>query len=137
MQRAIFHLSFPVHALEPALAFYRDVLGAAPGRREAGWADLVWHGHQLTLHELPQEVPTPERRGVRHFGLILDWSEWEALRARLERQRPELATQVLQRATGSADEHVKLLLEDPSGNLIEIKAYRQLATIAPALDARR
>jgi uncharacterized protein len=124
MQRPIFHLSFPVRDLAEAKAFYCSVLGATIGRDTGAWADIMLFGHQLTLHERPDEVLTRERRGVRHFGVILPWADWDALGARLQAQgcafvRPPTVT-----AAGTVHEHGKMLLCDPSDNLIEIKAYR-------------
>ncbi|HEX7709214.1 MAG TPA: VOC family protein [Thermoanaerobaculia bacterium] len=126
MARSIFHLSFPVTSLSASLEFYLSVLGATVGRRTDGWADVIVFGHQLTLHELPDQVLPREQQGVRHFGAILDWSEWEALPANLP-VSPQL------REAGTDREHVKLLLEDPDGYVIEIKAYRNLDTISPRL----
>src|SRR5690348_14431657 len=132
-ERAIFHLSFPVASLPVSLAFYERVFGATLGRRTATWCDVVLFGHQLTLHEQPAQVLPREARGVRHFGAILGWDEVEALRERIATRAPSVAARVSLRDAGQPGEHVKLLLDDPDGNLVEIKAYRSLATIAAAL----
>ncbi len=86
MKRPIFHLSFPVLDLDAAKTFYRDVLGATVGRDNGKWADIVLFGHQLTLHNRPSEVLASDQRGVRHFGVILSWQEWETLREKLENE---------------------------------------------------
>lgn len=129
MDRPIFHLSLPVLDLPVALAFYRRALGAAIGRENAAWADILVFGHQLTLHHRPDEVLPRDNAGVRHFGAILPWREWEALGARLA----HLGCPLLQPPTvfgaGTAQEHGKMALADPSGNVIEIKAYRDVATV--------
>lgn len=132
-QRAIFHLSFPVVSLPAALEFYQARLGASLGRTEAAWADVILFGHQLTLHDQPDQVLPQEARGGRHFGAILDRPRWEAVRDRLVAYNPALEAGIRHRLTGEPGEHVKLLLEDPDANLIEIKAYRNLATVAEAL----
>jgi extradiol dioxygenase family protein len=129
MTHAIFHLSFPVRDLDAAKAFYRDVLGATIGRETAEWSDILLFGHQLTLHERPAEVLAPEARGVRHFGVILPWAQWEALgREFRENGWPLLMAPTITHA-GSEREQGKMLLCDPSDNVVEIKAYRD-ATVA-------
>lgn len=117
--RPIFHLSFPVRDLDEAIAFYTTQLGATLGRREAVWADLALFGAQVTLQHAPDEIAEPASR-KRHFGATLPWSDWEAMTARLtglvEPARIDFA--------GSKREQAKAMLRDPSGNLIELKAYR-------------
>jgi uncharacterized protein len=132
-QRSIFHLSFPVSSLDAALGFYQRCLGATPGRRTDEWADVVLFGHQLTLHDQPSQVLDRSARGVRHFGAILSWEDWQALRARVIGLSPALAQNIQHRLVGQSGEHVKLLLEDPDGNVIEVKAYRDLGSVFPAL----
>lgn len=132
-ERAIFHLAFPVRCLDTALDFYTRCLGASTGRRQAEWADVVLFGHQLTLHAQPGQVLARSARGVRHFGAVLSWDAWDALRMRLQAVAPGLAADIRHFAVGEPGEHIKLLLEDPDANLVEIKAYRSTDTIAPAL----
>lgn len=133
MPRAIFHLSFPVNELHETLDFYCDVLGGVIGRRQPHWVDVILFRHQLTLQLRPDQVLAREQRGVRHFGFILDWHEWEALADRVQISSPQSVLARELHAPGSFEEHAKLLLEDPSRNLIEIKAYRDLGSICPAL----
>jgi uncharacterized protein len=132
-RRAIFHLSFPVSSLEAALGFYQRCLGATVGRHVGEWADIVLFGHQITLHNQPSQVLPRSARGVRHFGAILTWEHWQAVRSRVIAYNPGLAANIQHRLAGEPGEHVKLLLEDPDGNVIEIKAYRDLGSISPAL----
>jgi uncharacterized protein len=129
-QPAIFHLSFPVTSLARSLAFYRDCLGATSGRSTDTWVDVILFGHQLTLHEQPEQVLPREQRGVRHFGAILGWDAWEQVKARALAHDPALQAAIHWRALGQPEEHVKFLLEDPDGNLVEIKAYRRLQTVS-------
>jgi extradiol dioxygenase family protein len=129
----IFHLSFPVRRLDIALDFYQRCLGATVGRRTHEWADVILFGHQLTLHDQPSQVLPRSARGVRHFGAILPWESWEALRSRIGSYDAAMAERIQHRLAGEPEEHIKLLLEDPDGNLVEIKAYRDPGTIATAL----
>ena len=128
-QPAIFHLSFPVRALEESVAFYRQCFGVSVGRSSAEWVDVILFGHQLTLHNQPAQVRPREERGVRHFGAIVSWGCWEDVRARVVAYKPSFEAEIHHRLVGEAGEHVKLLLEDPDGNLIEIKAYKEVGTI--------
>lgn len=116
----IFHLSFPVRNLEEALSFYSTTLGGIPGRREQGWADLALFGAQLTLQHAPGDVLDPMPRS-RHFGATLDWGEWETLVGTLGAfvEPPRIDHQ------GTDHEQAKAMVRDPSGNLIELKAYRR------------
>lgn len=128
--RPIFHLSFPVESLDEAMAFYTERLGGVPGRREHGWADVALFGAQITLRHQPAEVLEPMPRS-RHFGATLAWSEWESIAGRLtdfvEGSRIDHA--------GTDREQAKAMVADPSGNLIEIKAYRDpRAVLGPLAD---
>ncbi len=126
MTQTIFHLSFPVRSLRAAKDFYCTFLGATVGRDHGVWLDLLLFGHQLTLHERPSEVLEPARRGVRHFGVILPWEEWQTLSDKLvERGCPLLLEPTITHAE-TENEQGKILLCDPSDNLIEIKAYRNV-----------
>ena len=128
----IFHLSFPVCDLEEGLAWYEQTLGAVPGRRAQGWADLALFGAQLTLQHMPGDVPEPMPRS-RHFGASLGWSEWETLVATLDDfvEPPRVDHQ------GTEREQAKAMVRDPSGNLIELKAYRQPRAVLGGLAAGR
>lgn len=126
----IFHLSFPVDDLDEAIAFYAS-LGGVVGRRETAWADVALFGAQLTLQHVPQDVIRPMPRS-RHFGATLSWRDWERLVARLggfiEGPRVD--------CPGTDREQGKAMIADPSGNLIELKAYRQPASVLGLLAER-
>jgi uncharacterized protein len=127
MNRPIFHLSFPVHCLAEAKRFYRDHLGASVGRENDSWIDILLFEHQLTLHERPLEVLSANDRGVRHFGFVLDWAQWEALGAQLLTQGVAFDLEPYVSNTGTPREQGKMVLSDPSNNMIEIKSYRDFA----------
>ena len=129
MNQAIFHLSFPVRCLAEARDFYCGVLGATVGRDAGDWMDVLLFGHQLTLHERPDEVLSPADRGVRHFGAILPWEQWQTLGARLVAQGHAFLMPPTVAKSGTDEEQGKMLLCDPSDNLVEIKAYRHLAAV--------
>jgi uncharacterized protein len=125
LKRDLFHLSIPVLDLESSRQFYVDGLGAtAAGQRSPEWLDLFLWGHQLTLHHQPEQVLSPEQRGVRHFGVVLPWEEWEEAVRLLREREIGFVDEPSIRYAGTPEETAKVHLEDPSGNLIEIKAYR-------------
>lgn len=128
MTRPIFHLSFPVHDLDEALAFYTGVLGAAVGRHEPTWADVALFGAQVTLQYVPQDVLQPMPRS-RHFGATLGPAEWEALVGRLDGFVEGPRTDY----TGTEREQRKAMFTDPSGNFIELKTYRNPEVVLGAL----
>jgi extradiol dioxygenase family protein len=126
-----FHLAFPVDDLTRARAFYGGVLGCGEGRSAATWVDFDFHGHQLVAHLAPgaalhrnavdgDAVPVP------HFGLVLGWDAWEALRDRLAAAGCafEIAPHV--RFAGQAGEQATMFLFDPAGNALEFKAFRDI-----------
>jgi uncharacterized protein len=120
--RAIFHLSFPVRDLQEAIDFYSANFGAVPGRREADWADIALFDAQVTLQHDPANVASPMPR-TRHFGATMTWEGWEALTTRLS-DRVTFVKQPTLSYVGTDREQGKAMVADPSGNLIEVKAYR-------------
>lgn len=128
---SIFHLSLPVRDLAETEQFYCVLLGAAKGRNSTEWMDLILFGHQVTFHQRPQQVVAIEAQGVQHFGAILPWPVWEALGANLEASGYPLTLAPTVFAAGSEMEHGKIVLRDPSGHMLELKAYRSLAAVFP------
>ncbi|MBW3670773.1 MAG: glyoxalase [Acidobacteria bacterium] len=120
----MFHLAFTVRDLHSARNFYVNVLGATVGRMTAAWMDVFLWGAQLTLHERADEVPGASGHGVRHFGATLEWAEWESVSAVLSCSNATFITHPTVSFGGTPNEQAKLMVEDPSGNRIEVKAYR-------------
>ena len=65
---------------------------------------------------------------VRHFGLILDWSDWQALSDRL--MNGEYAGTISWiikpkiRFQGEVGEQATMFFRDPSGNALEFKSFQ-------------
>lgn len=124
MSRPIFHLAFPVRDLEEAKNFYISTFNAKMGRTRDNWIDIFLFGAQVTMHERPAELLSSEQHGVRHFGAVLSWKEWESLAKRLNEMNATFKVKPNTSFIGTQMEQAKMLLTDPSGNVIEIKAYR-------------
>lgn len=127
----IFHLAFPVRDLPEAVRFYRDDLGAEIGRQEASFADALLFGAQVTLQNDPSNVLDPMPRS-RHFGATVSWELWEAFAERFAQAQNLVEPPTISYA-GQPIEQGKLMLADPSGNLVEIKAYRHPELVLGAL----
>ena len=128
MSRPIFHLAFPVPSLAAAKRFYVDQLGASVGRENPSWIDIWFYGHQLTIHEKPNQVLPQEILGVRHFGIVMDWQAWESLADRLGKNQVDFLSPPQKKHQGTPQEQAKFHLRDPGQNVLEFKAYRNPQT---------
>ena len=136
-----FHLAFPVRDLGEARAFYGDLLGCPEGRSSAEWVDFDFHGHQIVAHLSPGEIaPTVSGQGatnpvdghdvpVRHFGLLMQLPEWEALAGRLKAAGTRFIIAPHIRFPGEPGEQATMFLLDPSGNALEFKAFADDAMV--------
>ena len=129
MSRPRFHLAFPVKSLAEARAFYGDLLGCAEGRSADDWVDFDFHGHQIVAHLAPAEAAAAtnavdgEDVPVRHFGLILDPADWEAVAVQLRAAGADFIIEPQTRFAGEPGEQSTLFIRDPSGNALEFKAF--------------
>jgi hypothetical protein len=124
MEKAIFHLAFPVNDLAEAKSFYVQNLDCTVGRDTGQWCDIHFFGHQITLHQKPEQVTPAAEQGVRHFGAVLDWPHWERVGVHLQSQGVAFLKPPTVNYQGTEREEGKILLRDPSGYVIELKAYR-------------
>jgi len=126
-----FHLAFAVHDLAAARQFYGEILGCAEGRSSDRWIDFDFFGHQIVTHLDEQcrgqqvsnpvdghDVPVP------HFGAVLDWDGFAALRARLEAAGIVWVIEPYLRFKGLPGEQATMFILDPSNNALEFKAFR-------------
>lgn len=126
-----FHLAFPVTDIEAARAFYAGLLGCGVGREDTRWIDFDFFGHQISAHlvdEPPPSGPTNEVDGkavpVRHFGAVLEWDAWHALADRLRGAGVDFLIEPHIRFPGQTGEQATLFIQDPSGNGLEFKAFK-------------
>ncbi|MCB0640923.1 MAG: VOC family protein [Phaeodactylibacter sp.] len=130
-----FHLAVPVHDLTAARRFYGQLLGCEEGRSSEQWIDFNFFGHQFVAHLDPalqvdkalhsnpvdgHNVPVP------HFGVVLPWSDWETLAARLKAAGTAFVIEPYVRFKGQVGEQATMFFLDPSGNALEFKAFKDL-----------
>ena len=128
--RPRFHLAVAVDDLSAAEAFYAGVLQCRIGRSAERWIDFDLMGHQVTTHlrdTVREESRNPvdgEPIAVPHFGLILEWEQWEALTERLRACGVAFDLEPTVRFEGKIGEQATAFARDPAGNMLEFKAFR-------------
>ena len=126
-----FHLAFPVRDLASTRVFYGRLLDCPEGRSAERWVDFDFFGHQLSAHvsEAATAVPTNEVDEddvpVRHFGVVLSMERWQALADRLSQARVAFLIEPRVRFRGEVGEQATFFVQDPSGNALEFKAFRE------------
>ena len=134
---AVFHLAYPVKDKEETRIFYADLLGCEQGREAETWIDFNFFGHQLSFHVKPEafngQEPTNAVDGknvpVRHFGAVLDWDEWHALRDRLIATDTDFVIDPYIRFKGKVGEQATMFFLDPSGNALEFKSFKDMGQV--------
>ena len=132
---ALFHLALPIHDIAAARHFYGTVLQCSIGRSAERWVDINFWRHQVSLHLVDDlEVSDPTNSvdsdavPVRHFGLILDWSDWHALSDRLMNgEYADGISWIIKpkiRFQGEVGEQATMFFRDPSGNALEFKSFQ-------------
>lgn len=128
--RPRFHLAFPVNDIPATREFFVDLLGSRVGREAERWIDFDFFGHQISAHLVDEDADV-ERNAVdgkqvpvRHFGLILAWSQWEQLAAKLRDANVEFLIDPYVRFEGEPGEQGTFFVKDPSGNALEFKTFR-------------
>ena len=130
-----FHLAFPVHDLEEARRFYARLLGCPTGRESDRWIDFDFFGHQIVAHLAPAEhdaatnLVDGEDVPVRHFGVILEWDQWQTLAESLKKAKVKFIIEPGIRFKGQVGEQATMFFKDPSGNALEFKAFRDTSQI--------
>ena len=128
-----FHLAIPVNDLELCRSFYRDILNCKEGRSDSHWVDFDFFGHQLVLHQQDIKKTTNDSNSVDgknvpvpHFGVVLEWNNWEILANRLKEQEIEFVIEPYIRFEGMVGEQATLFFMDPENNALEFKAFKNI-----------
>ena len=123
-----FHLAIPAGDLHNAIYFYCNVLGCTKGNSEINnWQDINFWGNELTLHSSSCKQ-TGERHNVDmgnvsvpHFGVHLDAEEFKVLKERIIENNIKFIDEPYIRFEGEVLEQETMFIEDPNGNVLEIK----------------
>jgi extradiol dioxygenase family protein len=116
-----FHLSFVVPSVEDAKEFYVGVLECSIGRDTGSWFDIIFFGHQITIH---QESENMRAKAIDHFGPILDKEAWDSSLERCKSKGVEFLMQPTLKNEGASEESGKFIVLDPAKNIIEFKFYK-------------
>ena len=129
-----FHLAVFVHDLAKAREFYSGLLGCTEGRSSETWVDFNLFGHQFVVHlnaQLDPDNSSSEVDGhdvpIPHFGVVLEWEDWQHLAARLKTHNQDFLIEPYIRFEGQVGEQATMFFLDPSGNALEFKSFRDPA----------
>ena len=131
-----FHLAFPVKDINTTKDFYRKILNCKVGRESESWVDFNLYGHQIVAHLAPEECNDVDSNNVdgdqtpcRHFGVILEWYEWEELSKKLDLLEISYLVSPKVRFKNKPGEQGTFFLKDPSGNVLEFKTFKNDADV--------
>lgn len=132
-----FHLAVPVRDIAEAREFYGEKLGFPEGRSAEEWIDFNMFGHQFVTHLDKRLGPQGKVGGIAnqvdghgvpvpHFGVVLNFPEWEAFAVRARLAVSEFIIEPYIRFKGLPGEQGTLFFSDPSGNALEFKAFNDI-----------
>ncbi|MGB5242776.1 MAG: VOC family protein [Lutimonas sp.] len=133
-----FHLAIPVKNLDLMRKFYRDVLACSEGRSSEIWVDFNFFGHQLVIHKADISEDVKKRLSnpvdghhvpVPHFGVVLDWEDWENLSLTLKGKEIKFVIEPYIRFKGEVGEQGTMFFLDPEGNALEFKAFKDIKNL--------
>lgn len=127
-----FHLAVPVNDLKAARKFYGEFLGFEEGRATDGWIDWNFFGHQFVTHlregkkNEAAAISSVDGHGVPvpHFGVVLEWNSWHEFAERLKAHQVKFIIEPYIRFKGKTGEQATMFFQDPSGNALEFKAFK-------------
>ena len=127
-----FHLAIPAGNLDTAIDFYKNVLGCKLGNGEKDkWIDIDFWGNELTLHQTSMKLPR-ERHDVDmgdvpvpHFGVHLKKEIYDKIKANIELNKIKFIDKPYTRFKGTEFEQNTFFVEDPNGNVLELKTFDQ------------
>jgi glutathione S-transferase/catechol 2,3-dioxygenase-like lactoylglutathione lyase family enzyme len=126
--REIDHVVLRVAELDRALAFYRDLLGCAVEKRQDEIGLIQLRAGRSLIDLVPVEgpigrsggaAPAATGRNLDHFCLRIDPFDEAAIRARLRSHGIEAGP--LATRNGAEGDGPSLYLDDPDGNVVELK----------------
>ena len=131
-----FHLAIPVDNIPICREFYIDILGCEEGRSSDHWIDFNLFGHQLVIHykeKSKEQLHTNPVDGmdvpVPHFGVILEWNDFDKFSKHLIEKRVKFIIEPYIRFKGLAGEQATMFFKDPAGNALEFKSFKDFRQI--------
>ncbi len=121
--RDAFHLAIPARDLDEAQEFYVRGLGVKLARRYGDRITLDFFGDQVVCH-LSEKIDTDPTLYPRHFGVTFrERDDFDRLLRLAQLRKLPFFAEVSTRFEGTAEEHLTMVLRDPSNNLLEFKHY--------------
>lgn len=130
-----FHLAIPVLDLKESVFFYKDILGLELGRSSNKWADFNFFGHQLVCHvsdSINKQISNPvdgKEVPIPHFGVVLSTEEFNKFLLKINDKDIDFIIEPTIRFKGEIGEQMTMFFRDPSGNAIEIKAFKNMSNL--------
>jgi extradiol dioxygenase family protein len=126
-----FHLAFPIYDINSTIHWYQNILGCKIGRQDKKWVDFDFFGHQISGH-LAHKKNTPTQSNlvdgkdipIRHFGIILDFGDWNKLSKKLISKNIDFIISPNTRFKGETGEQSTFFIADPNGNVLEFKSFK-------------
>ena len=125
-----FHLAFPVDDIPAARKFYTEVLGCTTGREKEESCVFNCYGHQIVAHRVPEmpELSTSPVDGKKvpamHFGLVLEWNDWQDMKTKFEAEAIEFVIGPYTRYEDQPGSQATMFIKDPCGNHLEFKSFK-------------
>lgn len=132
-----FHLAVQVRNLDEARDFYGNKMGLEEGRSSNEWIDFNLFGHQFVTHLNPSIGKNGKIQSIKnsvdshgvpvpHFGVVLEWDDWIKFSEKLKTFIPKFIIEPYIRFKGLPGEQGTLFFEDPSGNALEFKTFKDI-----------
>ena len=125
-----FHLALPAGDLSKTEKFYTEILGCKTGNREKDkWVDIDFWGNELTLHQTKMKLPRERHDvdmgnvSVPHFGVHLKKEVFNNIKNNLKSHNISYIDKPYTRFKGTKFEQNTFFIEDPNGNVLELKTF--------------
>ena len=126
-----FHLAFPITNIDKTMKWYTLILGCTISRKDKKWIDFNFFGHQISGHLIDKNDSKNDTNHVdghnvpiRHFGIILTLDQWKSLSENLISNNIDFIIKPNIRFKGQKGEQSTFFIEDPNGNFLEFKAFK-------------
>ncbi len=132
-----FHVAVQVRDIDEAREFYGSKMGLPEGRSAEDWIDFNMFGHQFVVHlnrqlgqtgQLDSISNAVDGHGVPvpHCGVVMNFDDWEQFAERARTFVDEFIIEPYIRFKGEPGEQGTMFFQDPSGNALEFKAFKNI-----------